>query len=85
MIGSDKPLIVGEVGTITCFSGLDVASMQWLFNNEVMIESTSGQQLLDLVFNPVNDSIHNRQYSCRVTADGNVYSDNITVTVESKF
>ena len=80
--GLEQPLTVGETASVVCASILRVSSIQWLFDDEIVKEDTSGLQELDLTFSPVNDSIHNRQYICKVTADGTTYSYPITVMVE---
>ena len=76
-------LIVGTVATLNCSSDLDVTMTEWLYNEGVVQSSTSSQA--QLVFNPVNDTIHNRQYTCRVTSPYGVQQQTITVTVEGRF
>jgi len=78
--GSDIPLTVGDNATLTCSSDLDVNMVEWLYNGQVVV-SSSGPQA-DLMFTPVNDSIHNTQYICRVTSPYGVqeYSSSISVT-----
>ena len=57
----------------------------------MVVESAAftGIQQLDLVFSPVNDSIHNQVYLCRVTRDGEngmmvTAAQNFTVNVDGK-
>jgi len=78
--GNEIPLPVGDNATLTCSSDLDVNMVEWLYNGQVVV-SSSGPQA-DLVFTPVNDSIHNTQYICRVTSPYGVqeYSSLIRVT-----
>ena len=80
-----QPLMVGGSATITCSTDLNVTSIEWLDSGDIVVESdTSGQQQLNLEFSPVNDSIHNAQYTCRITANGVVSERNITVTVQGE-
>ena len=74
--------MVGETAIITCASALKVTSMQWLLKDDIVREDTSGQQQLHLTFSPVNDSIHNLQYICRVTTNGTEYDYQVNMTVE---
>ena len=64
--------------------------IEWL-RNGMVVESAAftGIQQLDLVFSPVNDSIHNQVYLCRVTRDGEngrmvTATQNFTVNVDGK-
>ena len=80
--GNDSPLTVGMVHTITCTTPIPSGAMlEWLNSVDVTLFSTSAMQTLDLVFSPVNDSIHGLQYSCRVTTSSFEAVETITVTV----
>ena len=69
--GYDSPLTVGDSATITCSSGLNVDSVRWFYDGQVVGSFSSSQALLQ--FDLVDDSIHNRQYICRVqTSQGNL-------------
>ena len=76
-------LIVGTVATLTCSSDLDVTTTEWLYNGGEVQSSTAPQA--QLLFNPVNDTIHNRQYTCRVTSPYGVQQQTISVTAEGRF
>ena len=76
-------LIVGTVATLTCSSDLDVTMTEWLYHGGV-VQSSTGPQT-QLLFNPVNDTIHNRQYTCRVTSPYGAQQQTITVTTEGRF
>ena len=68
-MGGVEPLIVGEMDTITCSTSLNISSIVWIDDMETTVASdNTGEQQLDLVFNPVIDSIHNRMYTCRIIA-----------------
>ena len=47
---------------ISCSSDLDITRLVWMLGR-IVIASTSSQQL-DLIFDPVNDTIHNAEYTC---------------------
>ena len=73
-------LIVGRASTLTCSSDLDVTMTEWLYNGGVVQSSTAPQT--QLLFNPVNDTIHNRQYTCRVTSPYGVQQQTVIITAE---
>ena len=74
---------VGESITATCKSDAPSSMIEWL-RDGMVVESVAftGIQELDLVFSPVNDSIHAQVYMCRVTRDG---EDGMTVTAVQNF
>ena len=78
--GNGGPLTEGESATITCSSDLDAVSVQWLYNGQVQASSSGAQA--DLVFGSVPESIHNREYVCRVNTATCLAESSITVTVE---
>ena len=60
-----QPLLVFTVNSaeiISCSSDLDVIRLVWMLDREEIASSSS--QPLDLVFDPVNDTIHNAEYTC---------------------
>ena len=89
-MGGDQSLTVGEMNIITCSTSLDISDIVWIDDMDAVVASNSGGvQQLDLVFNPVNDSIHNRMYTCRITVVVNtnkslVISETVTVQVRGK-
>ena len=84
--GGDRPLTVGVMNTITCSTSLDISDIVWIDDMDTIVASNSdGVQQLDLVFNPVNDSIHNRMYTCRVTSLAKlVIRETVNITVTGK-
>ena len=81
---------VGQSVTASCKSDTPAIRIEWL-RDGVVVESnnTAGIQELDLVFSPVNDTIHNQVYVCRVTRgkDGmppEIAVQNFTVNVDGK-
>ena len=81
--GDRPPLTVGENATIICTSDVtDTTSMEWLYNGEVVVNS-AGQQA-NLTFDPVEDNIHNREYTCRANASDVSFTSSITITVQGK-
>ena len=81
---------IGESATASCKSDAPATMIEWL-KDGVVVESVAftGIQELDLVFSPINDSIHNRVYVCRVTRDGGngmivTAVQNFTVNVDGK-
>ena len=74
---------MGNDATLTCSSDLDASSVEWLYNGQVVV-SSSGPQA-DLMFTPVNDSIHNTEYTCRVTNAYGTLEQSVTTLVEGNF
>ena len=81
---------VGESVTASCKSDTPASMIEWL-RDGMVVESAAftGIQELDLVFSPVNDSIHTQVYVCRVTRDGGngisvITVQNFTVIVGGK-
>ena len=74
------------MNTITCSTSLDISDIVWIDDMDTIVASNSeGVQQLDLVFNPVNDSIHNRMYRCIITSLANlVISETVNITVTGK-
>ena len=76
-------LIVGRAATLTCSSDLDVTMTEWLLNGRAVQNSTHSQ--VQLLFNPVMDTIHSRQYTCRVTSPYGIQEQTIIITAEGRF
>ena len=79
---SDIVFIVSEAASITCTSDLDVASIEWLYGGTVISSSTEDQ--LEFTFSPVTDTLHNADYTCRVTSPYGIQEDTIQLTAISK-
>ena len=80
--GYSGTLMVGESANIICSSDLDGTRIQWLYNGTVVANSSSSQA--NLIFNPVSDSLHNRQYTCRVSNMYGSVEQTITISVQGK-
>ena len=74
---------VGENATISCFSDLTVQRVEWVFNSDVIAISNSQQA--DLIFNPVQEYLHNREYTCRAFTLYGMLEKSIRISVDSKF
>ena len=75
------PFTIGQSATARCMTDIPATMIEWLTNGSTIESATSIQQL-NLVFSPVNDSIHNMVYVCRVTwMDGTQADKNVTVRV----
>ena len=60
--------------------------MEWLNDNEIVVSENDTQQL-QLSFNPVNDSIHGKIFTCTVTRRDDMHMNetvkqNITLTAK---
>ena len=76
------PLVVGESAQLLCSSDLTVLSIEWIYDDHVITQSAT--DTVNLVFSEVNDSLHKRQYLCRVTTPYGVIDRNTTITVTCK-
>ena len=74
---------MGDNATFTCARELPTTNIEWVYDGRVVAVDTTGDQV-DLTFDPVNDSLHERVYTCRATIEGNPFTDSVTVTVECK-
>ena len=57
---------VGDNGTLLCKSIIPVDAIEWLNSDGEVIVSDINTSELSLAFAPVNTSIHNQMYTCRV-------------------
>ena len=64
---------------LNCSSDLDILTAEWLYNDVVVADSLGAEAVL--VIPAVNDSLHNRQYRCRITTPYGVQESNTTITV----
>lgn len=78
--GGSSQLNVGETVTFTCSFDLNLSSIEWYYDNMVIMRTAAAQ--LNLTFSPVNDSINNRQYTCRVVTSFGVQEENISIRVQ---
>ena len=83
MFVGDANVTVGENATISCYSDLTVERVEWIFDGDVILSSNTSQRL-DLIFDPVQEFLHNREYSCRAVTPYGVLQRRITITVHSK-
>ena len=83
-----QPLPLGDAATFTCTSLLGPADMiEWLLvdgTSEMSEEMDSGQTSLDLVLDPVSESMNGRVYRCRVTIGGATVDQDVTVMVQGE-
>ena len=71
---------MGESVTVTCSFDLSLTSLEWVYNDGVVVRSTAQQ--INLTFSPVNDTINNRVYICRAVTSYGVQAENITILVQ---
>ena len=78
---------MGGTATFTCTSLLGQAdTIEWLLvdGTETSVVMNSGQSTLDLVLDPVSESMNGGVYRCRVTIGGATVDRDITVTVQGE-
>ena len=78
IVGSSS-LILGDSTTLNCTSDLPIFSIEWIYNGAVISQNPANVALLDIPL--VNDSLHGRQYSCRMTSPFGVQEKNTTLSV----
>ena len=62
--------VVGSAAIVTCFSDVGNAErIEWRSREDQVLVSRGSVQQIDLVFNPVNDSLHDSNITCFVTRD----------------
>ena len=82
--GNEAPLTLGMSAQLSCATDLaPVAAVEWLYGSAVIAQSLSNSA--QLVFPTVNDTLHNRQYTCRTSTAYGVQERNTTITVSGIF
>ena len=75
------PFIVGMLATLTCTSDVSANRIEWLDSDRRVVARVTSMNRLELTFNPVNDSIHNSVYTCKVTRREAMNEDSVTIDV----
>ena len=87
-IDGSTSLTVGESATFTCTSLLGMADMiQWFLvdgASETQQRMNMGQEALDLVLDPVSQSMDGNIYRCRVANGGDAMDGDVTISVQGK-
>ena len=81
--GNEVPLSLGSSARFICSSDLDIIAAEWLFDGRVIVQSEANQA--NLYIPAVNDSLHNRQYLCRIITPYGVQERNATIIVSGIF
>ena len=63
---------------------MEVQRLEWVFANTVVASSSISQQL-ELVFSPVDEFLHGREYVCRAITASGTLENTISLSVESKY
>ena len=71
--------IVGMSASLTCTGDTPATRIEWLDSERRVVSRVTSMDQLDLTFSPVNDSIHNSVYTCRVTRGNDIVEDCITI------
>ena len=58
--------------------------IQWFLVDGALQVMNTGQEELDLVLNPVSQSMGGNTYRCRVTNDGDAMEGDVTISVQGK-
>lgn len=76
---SEVTVQVGDSFMVNCSFDLDSTSIEWLYDDESIV--TTNSSMLTLYFGTVNDTMNNRQYTCRVVTPYGTQEDTITIRV----
>ena len=78
--------MIGSHANVSCLSDTQTEKMEWLRDGDSMVlAAQSRTQRLDLLFDIVNDSIHDEVYTCRVTRNAtDTAEQNFTVSVKGE-
>ena len=79
---STNTFLVGENASLTCSSDLSATLTEWLHNFQVVSSSASSD--LVLAFNPVNDSVHGNEYTCRTTTPYGIQELAVQIVAQGK-
>ena len=74
---------VGDNGSLVCKSVISVDTIEWLNSDGEVIVSEINSNELSLTFVPVNISINNKMYTCRVNKSESV-NKTVIVSVTGK-
>ena len=80
LTGLSNEITVGDTVTVTCSYNMAMTSIEWLHNDMIILSTTNSQ--LNLTFSPVNASINNQEYTCRVNAVYGIQERNVTISVQ---
>ena len=89
-ISEQRLFTIGDSAVITCTSVISVEEILWLdYNGTVLVNESSSNSSVksaSLTFNQVNDSIHNKDFTCRAVLVGTVEEDiTLNVLLPGKF
>lgn len=78
-----RNMSVGDDGSLVCKSIITVDVIEWLNSDGEVIASETGADELTLTFAPVNVSINNKKYTCRVNKSASL-NGTVVVLVNGK-
>ena len=65
-VSPDNLFIIGESAVINCTTEIVVDKLLWIDQErDITLASSSSSTMITLKFNPVNDSIHGKSFTCR--------------------
>lgn len=77
--GNEAPLTLGTSTQLNCSTDLVALMVEWLYSGMVIVQNLADNSLLAIP--AVNDSLHNRQYTCRITTPFGMQERNTTISV----
>ena len=78
------PLRVGENSTLTCTNDVGVAELvEWRSSDGTVLARVASTNMSELLLSPVNDSlsVHGADFTCHVTRNSTIFTQNLAVTV----
>lgn len=58
---------MGSPASLRCVSVAPATMIQWFDSNGAVVAMTTGEDILDLSFSPIDDTLHDSMFTCRVT------------------
>ena len=83
IVPSRGVFIAGEQDSLTCSSDHDVTRIEWDTGNSVVVYTTT-ESSLTVDFDPVMDSMHGRNYTCKVYTSHGVQEHTYTLDIQGK-
>ena len=84
-ISIDSPFTIGESAVINCTTKITVDNLLWFDQDKnITLANSSSSTMVTLEFNPVNDSVHDKTFTCRAKQTSGMLEKHVRVNVSGK-
>ena len=84
-ISIDSLFTIGETAVINCTTKITVDNLLWLNQDKnITLANSSSSTMVTLEFNPVNDSVHDKIFTCRAEQTSGMVEKHVKVNVSGK-